>query len=35
MIDKVKKTIEKYNLIEDGEKIVVGVSRWARFNFFT
>lgn len=26
MIDKVKDTIEKYKLIEDGEKVVVGVS---------
>ena len=26
MLDKVKKTIEKFNLIKDEDKIVVGVS---------
>lgn len=26
MLDKVKKTIEKFNLIKDEDKVVVGVS---------
>lgn len=32
--DIVLNTIKKYNLIEDGDKIVLGVSRWTRFNFY-
>ena len=35
MINKVKETIEKYNLINPNDKVVVGVSRRARFNLPT
>ena len=34
MKEEVFETIKKYNQIENGDSIVIGVSGWTRFNVF-